>query len=188
MDSEIAVLWDKDTLLRQYLADRGFRCEVITPALLAAPFFSLRGCRLLIVPAGFGNAAYSKILQAIRAHREFITHFVKAGGTLLAWGAFSSRDAYNWLPFAIQYVREERMVGIKRLTGAETALLVERDECLCDGYFEALAEGWDVILAVRGAEADRAILVDAAYGAGEIIATTIHEYPSDRFIAYCLGR
>jgi len=33
-----------------------------------------------------------------------------------------------------------------------------------------------------------AILVVSKYGAGEIIATTIHEYPSERFIAYCVGR
>ena len=188
MEPEIAVLWDKDLTLRRYLTDRGFSCDLLVPAFLAAPFFSWRACRLMIVPAGFGNAGYSQILQTLRAHREFITHFVKAGGRLLVWGAFSSRDAYNWLPVPLQYVHEERMVGVKRLTGAETGQIVERDECYCDGYFEDPAEGWTIILVTTGSEAERAILVAAAYGAGELIATTIHEYPTDRFIAYCVGR
>jgi hypothetical protein len=188
MEREIAVLWDKDLTLRRYLTDRGFSCDLLVPAFLAAPFFSWRACRLMIVPAGFGNAGYSQILPTLRAHREFITNFVKAGGRLLVWGAFSSRDAYNWLPVPLQYVHEERMVGVKRLTGAETGQIVERDECYCDGYFEDPAEGWTSILVTTGSEAERAILVAAAYGAGELIATTIHEYPTDRFIAYCVGR
>jgi len=33
-----------------------------------------------------------------------------------------------------------------------------------------------------------AILVVSKHGAGEIIATTIHEYPSERFIAYCVEK
>lgn len=188
MEAEIAVLWDNDLTLRRYLTDRGFSCDVLVPAVLAAPFFSCRACRLMIVPAGFGNTGYSQILPALRAHREFITNFVKAGGRLLVWGAFSSRDAYNWLPLPLQYVHEERVVGVKRRMGAEAGQLVERDECYCDGYFEDPAEGWNIILATAGSEAERAILVAAAYGAGKLIATTIHEYPTDRFIAYCLGR
>lgn len=188
MEPEIAVLWDRDLTLRRYLSDHGFRCALVAPAVLAAPFFSWRACRLVIVPAGFGNAGYSQILTGLRAHREAITNFVKAGGRLLVWGAFSSRDAYNWLPLPLQYVHDERVVGVKRLTGAEPGQLVEGDECYCDGYFEHPAGGWHDILVTTGAEAGRAILVAAAYGAGELIATTIHEYPADRFIAYCVGR
>jgi len=188
MEAEIAVLWDNDLTLRRYLTDRGFSCDVLAPAVLAAPFFSWRACRLVIVPAGFGNTGYSQILQTLRAHREFIANFVKAGGRLLVWGAFSTQDAYNWLPLPLQYVHEEQVVGVKRLTGAEAGQLVERDECYCDGYFEAPAEGWNVILVTTGSVAGRAILVAAAYGAGELIATTIHEYPTDRFIAYCVGQ
>lgn len=59
---------------------------------------------------------------------------------------------------------------------------------MCDGYFEEAETEWEVIIKVKGDKDEKAILVLSEYGAGEIIATTIHEYPSERFITYCLGK
>lgn len=188
MEIGITLLWDKDTPFEQYLADRGFDCEIVTPRILAAPFFSWRARKLLIVPAGFGNAFYSGVLKDLRATSEFINNFVTVGGILLVSGAFSSRDAYNWLPLKVNYVREVRRVKIERIKQDKAAKIVETVECLCDGYFEEVEDGWDVILTVKGDAEKKAILIVSKYGAGEIIATTIHEYPSEQFIAYCLGR
>ena len=188
MELGIALLWDKDTPFKRYLTDRGFDCEVVTPRTLAAPFFSWRARRLVIVPAGFGNAFYSTVLTDLRANSMFITNFVKAGGTLLVSGAFSSQDAYNWLPQGIKYLRGERTVKIEQVKEHKAATIVERDECLCDGYFEELGDGWDVILTVKEDKEEKAILTVSEYGAGKIIATTIHEYPSEQFITYCVGK
>jgi hypothetical protein len=188
MSSGITVLWDKDTPFKQYLTDRGFDCEIVTPKILAAPFFSWRARKLLIVPAGFGNPFFSGVLKDLRATSALINKFVTAGGTLLVSGAFSSRDAYDWLPLKLKYVREEQTVKIKRVKENKAAAIVETDECMCDGYFEEVGEGLDVILAIKKDNDDKAILAVSKYGAGEILATTIHEYPSDRFIEYCVRR
>jgi len=192
--TEIALLWDKDTLFREYLIDKGFTCEVVMPNTLSAPFFSFTGYKLVIVPAGFGNELYSGMLKALRANSVLINEFVKAGGALLVSGALSNKDAYKWLPVKIEYVMEKRRVRIEVVTEHKAAVIVEKEECMCDGYFEGVeAETeWEVILRIKEKwdkdKKGKAILITLKYGAGEIIATTIHEYPSKRFIAYCIGR
>jgi hypothetical protein len=191
-EMEIALLWDKDTPFKQYLTDMGFDCEVILPSTLSAPFFSFTGYTLAIVPAGFGNEFYSGILlKVLRANSVLIKEFVNAGGTLFVSGALSTPDAYNWLPVNIEYVMERGRVRIEVVTVHEAAMLVEKEECVCDGYFEETGTEGEVIVTIReerGAKGKKAILVATEYGAGVIIATTIHEYPSKRFIAYCVGR
>ncbi len=186
---EIALLWDKDTLFREYLIDKGFTCEVVMPNTLSAPFFSFTGYKLVIVPAGFGNELYSRMLKGLRANSVRIKDFVKAGGVLLVSGALSNKDAYNWLPVKIEYVMEKRRVRTEVVKDNKAAGIVEKEECMCDGYFEEAGTEGEVILRIKGDkdEKTKAILVVSEYGAGEIIATTIHEYPSERFIKRCLG-
>ncbi len=84
---EIALLWDKDTLFREYLLDRGITCEtvIVMPNTLSAPFFSFTYYKLIIVPAGFGNELYSgmlRMLKVLRANSVLIKDFVNDGGTL----------------------------------------------------------------------------------------------------------
>jgi uncharacterized membrane protein len=81
-----------------------------------------------------------------------------------------------------------RKVKIERVKRHKVTTIVEKDECLCDGYFEELEDSWDVILTVKGAKEEKAILTVSEYGTGKIIATTIHEYPSEQFITYCIGK
>ena len=189
-EREIALLWDKDTPFMQHLTDKGFDCELIIPNLLFAPFFSFTGYKLVIVPAGFGNELYSGILKGLRANSVRIKDFVKEGGVLLVSGALSNKDAYNWLPVKIEYVMEKRRVRTEVVKEHKAAAIVEKEECMCDGYFDWTGTEGEVILRIKGDndEKTKAILVVSEYGAGEIIATTIHEYPSERFIAYCVGR
>lgn len=77
---EIALTWDKDTLFREYLLDRGFTCETVMPNTLSAPFFSFTDYKLIIVPAGFGNELYSGMLKVLRANSVLIKDFVNDGG------------------------------------------------------------------------------------------------------------
>jgi hypothetical protein len=79
-------------------------------------------------------------------------------------------------------------VKIEQVKEHKAATIVEKGKCLCDGYFEELGDGWDVILTVKGVKEEKAILTVSEYGAGKIIATTIHEYPSEQFITYCVGK
>ena len=182
---EIALLWDKDTLFERYLTDSGFDCEVVTPVVLAAPFFSFRGYKFVIVPAGFGNEIYSGILKELRASGEYLKEFVNAGATLLVSGAFSNKDAYNWLPIKLTYVMQQWRVSVEIVKEHKATAILEKEECLCDGYFAEIDAGSEIILRDR-AKNGKAILVVSEYGAGRIIATTIHEYPSPAFIAYCV--
>jgi hypothetical protein len=138
MNAGITVLWDKETPFKQYLTERGFDCVVVTPKMIAAPFFSWRACRLVLVPAGFGNSFFSRVLEDLRANRTLITNFVKAGGTLLVSGALSHSDAYNWLPQKLTYARAEQTVELKRLKENKAALIVETDECMCESDFSRL--------------------------------------------------
>jgi len=186
---EIALLWDKDTLFREYLIDKGFTCEIVMPNTLSAPFFSFTGYKLVIVPAGFGNELYSRMLKGLRANSVRIKDFVKEGGILLVSGALSNKDAYNWLPVKIEYVMGKRRVRTEVVKEHKAAAIVEKEECMCDGYFDWTGTEGEVILRIKDDkdEKTKAILVVSEYGAGEIIATTIHEYPSERFIKRCLG-
>jgi glutamine amidotransferase-like uncharacterized protein len=188
-ERKIALLWDKDTPFMQHLTDKGFDCEVIMPNVLSVPFFSFTGYKLVIVPAGFGNERYSGILKGLRVNSVRIKDFVKAGGILLVSGALSNKDAYNWLPVKIGYVMEKRRVKTEVAKEHKAAAIVEKEECMCDGYFDEAETEGEVILRIKddNDEKTKAILVVSEYGAGEIIATTIHEYPSERFITYCVG-
>lgn len=183
---DIALLWDKELTYKRYLIDHGFTCEVIRPGIIAAPFFSLRLYKVLLVPAGFGNPFYSRILTELRATSEGIKQFIRSGGTLLVSGAFADTDAYNWLPIRIKYVQEARRVKIELVKEHEAAAIVEPSgDCFCDGYFEDVDPDCEVVM--KRGEDKKPLLVFAAYGAGRIIATTIHEYPSSQFITYCVG-
>jgi hypothetical protein len=180
----IALLGDNVTAFTRYLRGMEFTCEAIPSELLLAPFFSLTDYKLVIIPAGFGSVLYSKLLPRLRAKKELLTNFVGAGGTLLVSGAFSEKNPYNWLPLTLEYIQKEQWVTIEMVADHHAALIVETNKCMCDGYFTAIGSEGEIILENEGG---KAILVVASYGAGEIIATTIHEYPSERFISYCVG-
>ncbi|HDS45057.1 MAG TPA: hypothetical protein ENN68_03005 [Methanomicrobia archaeon] len=187
MEAEIALLWDRETPYEQYLREHGFRYKLVQPQHLAAPFFSWRSFRLMIVPAGFGNSYFSGMLAALRANREAITAFVRDGGTLLVSGALAHSTAYDWLPLQLEYVRKDIQAPLERKTDDAAAQLVEQPVCFCDGYLETLADDWDEVLTVESDSGACPVLVVARYGAGKIVVSSIHEYPSERFLQACLS-
>ncbi|MCW7079842.1 MAG: hypothetical protein OCU16_01930 [Candidatus Methanospirare jalkutatii] len=182
MVSEIALLWDGMTYLQRYLTAKGFESEVVAhPALLL-----LKRFKIAIVPAGFADRRFSKMLGVLRACRESIENFVQAGGTLIVSGAISEEaDAYNWLPFQLKYKHKFGYVRVERVAEHAAAMLVERGMCMCDGYFDVV-RGGEIIL--KGNNCPILVASSVGSGAGEIIATTVHEFPSERFIAYYLRR
>ena len=187
MGAEIALLWDRDTPYEQYLREHGFRYKLVQPQLLAAPFFSWRAFRLVIIPAGFGNTYFSGMLAALRANREALTSFVRSGGTLLVSGALAHNNAYDWLPLQLAYVRKDIQAPLERQKDDSAAQLVEQAVCFCDGYLGPLEDDWGVILVVKADSGVHPVLVVARYGAGKIIVSSIHEYPSERFLRECLS-
>ncbi|MBN1167646.1 MAG: hypothetical protein JXA44_11040 [Methanospirillaceae archaeon] len=174
------VIWDKPLLLTRLIEDCGFPAVHITPSLLAAPFF--RGkYGTIIIPSGFADPRYSRVLPALRACNRRITDFISRGGVLLAFGGGTEKtDAYDWLPFPVTY----------HYGFCETQVFVASEETCCiigqrqkkeetiaiDGYLESTG-GHDLIRNRKGS-----VMTRFEYGLGYIFITTIHEYPSPVFI------
>ena len=101
MSCRAGFVWLTPQHFNRYIEDCGIACELVTPHMLAAPFY--RGkFSCLIIPAGFANPQFSNILPAVRASSERIERFVENGGNLLVFGAATEKpDAYDWLPFPV---------------------------------------------------------------------------------------
>jgi hypothetical protein len=175
-----ALIWDEKLVFSRYVEECGVACEHITPHMIATPFYRGR-FNTLIVPTGFANPAFSGLLPALKAAAPRIRRFVGQGGRLLVFGAATDRgDAYDWLPVRLRY---HHQYGPNILTidkASPWVSLVEGYDtsCIeCDGYFTEF-EG-SVIASAGG----NPVLIRAPFGEGEILATTIHEYPSRPFLA-----
>jgi hypothetical protein len=180
MICKAGVFLDNSSTFRRFIEDCKVNCEVITPHLLAAPFF--RGSYVaLIVPTGFANRKYSLFLPVLRAKKDRIQSFLERGGRLLVFGAAEARpDAYDWLPFHAEYrhAYEERQVILPDDWGLHT--LLEGYDCTgipCDGTFPA-HEGEVVGVSQEG----ETVLLGKRVGKGLAIVTSVHEYPSRRFL------
>ena len=75
MSGRAGFVWATKQHFNRYIEDSGIGCELITPHMLAAPFFRPT-ITCLIVPTGFANPAYSNLLPALRASAPRITRFV----------------------------------------------------------------------------------------------------------------
>ncbi len=183
MNCRAGFVWETPQHFNRFIEDCGITCELVTPYMLAAPFF--RGSfNCLIIPTGFANPAYCRLLPALRASSDRIERFVENGGNLLVFGAAIDRpDAYDWLPFSLTYHHD---CHPRRIDGAGSpatrAIIADYDpECVeCDGIFPT-HEG-----DTEGVSGPDAILVEKKYGNGKIIITSIHEFPSRNFLtAFC---
>ncbi len=196
MPPRIGVVWDAPLLFTRLVEDCGYTAELITPHLLAAPFFR-RSYSALIIPGGFGNPAYSRVLPALRARESRIQRFVSGGGTVVVFGAGAdSPDAYDWLGLRVVY-RFGFTEGVPECSHS-SPLSSLTDDCpdpvTIDGTFETGAGpapasgagqlmeegGPHVVLRVRGCP----VLLEYHCGAGRIILTTVHEYPSRGFLCH----
>ncbi len=151
--------------------------------MLAAPFYRpVLNC--LIIPTGFANPAYSNLLPALRASSPRIRRFVENGGSLLVFGAAADKpDAYDWLPFRVMYRHDCRPRCIGFAAGSGTRSIIDGYDPAaieCDGTFpEYEGEG-------TGTCGSAAVAIEKRVGRGRIVVTSIHEYPSGKFLkAFC---
>jgi len=178
-----ALLWDQKIMFSRYIEECGVSCELLTPQMVAAPFYRGRFVTL-IVPTGFANPQFSNLLPALKAAAPRIRRFVESGGNLLVFGAASAReDAYSWLPFRLRYRHEYGPVGLRIEQDHPAVALVEGYDTSCieaDGYF---TEYEGIVIATA---AGRAVMIAQKVGKGEVVASTIHEYPSQAFVrSFC---
>lgn len=167
-------------MFSRLIEDCGAHCEMVTPHMLASPFWKGRFV-LAIVPTGFAASAYSNLLPALRAASDRIRRFVENGGRLLVFGAGCDReDAYDWLPFSMTYSFEYGPRAVQYTQESEyTTLFSEYDLAAveCDGSFPTY-DGESLAVSSSG----EALLVRKAIGDGMVLVSSIHEYPSRDFL------
>ena len=101
--SKIAVFWDSEMMFHRMVEDAAGPVEAVTPLILSAPFFRGKFSGI-IVPTGFGNTSYSKMLPALRACAGRIEDYLEDGGKMLVYGAADAGPArYDWLPVKAEY-------------------------------------------------------------------------------------
>jgi hypothetical protein len=183
MSCRAGFVWGTSQHFNRFIEDCGITCELVTPHMLAAPFF--RGTfNCLIIPTGFGNSLYSNLLPALRASSPRIERFVENGGNLLVFGAATEKpDVYDWLPFSVTYKHDCHPRKIDCAASPGTGTLIEDYDPLCiecDGSFVA-HEGERV-----GSAESVDVIIEKQWGKGKIIVTSVHEYPSKKFLqAFC---
>ncbi len=187
MNCSAGFVWQTKQHFNRYIEDCGISCELITPHMLAAPFY--RGAfNCLIIPTGFANPAYSNLLPALRAAAPRIKKFVENGGNLLVFGAAADKpDSYDWLPFSVIYRHDCHPRRIECSSGSGTITIIDDydPQCIeCDGSFP-VHEGLGVGIAEL---CD--VIIEQKIGNGNIIVTSIHEYPSRGFLKNicCTGK
>jgi len=179
MNCRAGFVWQSSQYFNRYIEDCGIACELVTPHMLAAPFY--RGhFSCLIIPTGFANPQFSQILPAVRASSERIESFVEGGGNLLVFGAAAEKpDAYDWLPEPVTYRHEVHPRKITCTSSSGSWSLIEDydpEKIECDGTFSS--PGWMTVCSTGG----EPVMVEKPVGKGRIVVTSIHEYPSRGFL------
>jgi hypothetical protein len=199
----VALIWDSPLLFARLFSDSGYQCDEVTPHLLAAPFF--RGkFSLIVVPGGFGDLKYSRVLPALKALAPRFKRYVSNGGVLLLFGAASEDQAvYQWLTSGITYhfgfFDAEIIPAISESTCIPPLLPVEfsdveKDDTQSnvfsfDGYlacdessvpypFQVLATAVHPDTCV-----EVPVFIRIQKEEGVIFISTIHEYPTAAFLA-----
>jgi hypothetical protein len=187
MNCRAGFIWDSPQHFSRLIEDCGITCEVVTPHMLAAPFF--RGTfSCLIVPTGFGNLRYSNLLPALRASSSRIQRYIERGGNLLVFGAADNKpDAYDWLPFPVKYSHEFHPRTISFTGDSVVATIVDEYDHAnieCDGSFPE--HGGTCV----GKAGSSDVILEHRYGEGRIVVTSVHEFPSRNFLKTfcCNGR
>jgi len=184
MSCRAGFVWETPLHFVRYIEDCGVPCELVTPHMLAAPFF--RGSfSCLIIPTGFGNPAYCRLLPALRASSDRIRKFVENGGSLLVFGAAIDKpDAYDWLPFPVTYRHDVSPRNITCGSELGSALVEDYDpgRIECDGTFPSHGG------TTAGSAGDLPVIIEHRIGNGKVIVTSLHEYPSRAFVKkFCSG-
>jgi glutamine amidotransferase-like uncharacterized protein len=183
MSCRAGFVWGTKQHFNRYIEDCGIPCELVTPHMLAAPFF--RGTfNCLIIPSGFGNPAYSNLLPALRAASSRIKKFVENGGNLLVFGAATDKpDTYDWLPFPVTYRHDckPRRIGCSSPSDTVTIIDDYNPLCIeCDGSFPS--HGGKCLGTAESSD----VIIEKHIGKGRIVVTTIHEFPSKEFLkSFC---
>ncbi len=179
MSCRAGFVWLTAQHFNRYIEDLGIGCELVTPYILAAPFYRGR-FNCLIIPTGFGNPQFSNLLPALRASSDRILKFVEGGGYLLVFGAAADKpDAYDWLQVPLTYHHDIHPRKISCASPSDAGSIIDDydpDRIECDGSFAA--QEWEPVCVAEGAP----VVLERRFGDGRIVVTSVHEYPSREFL------
>ncbi|PKL65033.1 MAG: hypothetical protein CVV32_05640 [Methanomicrobiales archaeon HGW-Methanomicrobiales-3] len=179
MTPRAGFVWGTPQHFNRFIEESGIACELITPQMLAAPFFRTT-LNCLIIPTGFANPAYSNLIFALRASSSRIIRFVENGGNLLVFGAAMDKpDAYDWLPFRVHYAHDCHPRAVRVSESSCSHQIIEDYDASrieCDGTFTS----YDALC--TGFCGESAVILERTVGKGTIVVTSIHEFPSRSFI------
>ena len=205
-----ALIWDSPLLFARLISDCGYQCDEVTPHLLAAPFFRGRFA-FIVIPGGFGDSKYSRVLPALKALSPRFKRYASAGGAILLFGAVSpNQNVYQWLVPGINYHfgffdaeiianPSESLSSSSQDAKSSTAPLLpveyssteQHNGSLnvysCDGYLTYAEASMPYPIQVLATavhpdtHANVAVFVRIECGSGVIFISTIHEYPIPTF-------
>lgn len=179
--SQTAVFWDSEMMFHKVVEEAAGPVEAVSPLMLAAPFFrgSFAG---IIIPTGFGNVQYSRMLPALRACASRIEEYLEAGGKMLVFGAADAGPSrYDWLPVEVSYHFEFMEHATETDTSSPWGCLADgynMEKLPCDGWFEK-SDGKAVITSKT---VNAPVLCEWHIGDGTLLLAGVHEYPSTAFL------
>ena len=179
--SQIAVFWDKEMMFHKVVSDAAGPTEAVSPLMLAAPFY--RGSfASVIIPTGFGNTQYSKMLPALKACAARVEEFLEDGGKMLVFGAADAGpNRYSWLPVDPGYHYEFMEHDVSVDTSSPYASLADGYDLThlpCDGWFETC----DGKALITSKTKEAPVLAQWEIGKGTLLLAAVHEYPSETFL------
>lgn len=175
---DIAFIGDRIFLFEKLIQDIGLECHFIQHDILGSPF--LPKFKIIIIPTGFANLQYSKTLPALKRCKSNISRFIEEGGVLTVFGPLVPEHNYDWLPLPLRYIQDYRTSDLEVSSEHECSRLIKSQSADCDGYLVP-SEDFDTVL-IDSAKSP--VLVVGHFGEGLIVATTIHEFPSEEYIRW----
>ena len=181
--TDVMLIWDTPLLFEKLFLDNDLKCQRILSNAVGTPF--LPSCKCIIIPTGFANPEYTKILSGIERNGRAFEKFVKNGGILVVFGPMVSEYHYDWLPMELTYVQEHGSTLVQKVNdhGAQCIITDADTPIECDGYFSETDA--DVLL---NNSDGKPVMVSKNLGDGIVIATTIHEFPSADFLSWVMER
>lgn len=155
-------------------------CEDVTPLMLSSPYYKGRYSGI-IIPAGFGNPAYSKLLPALRVSKGRFARYIENGGRVLVFSSAAvGPNKYDWLPVFVEFHSEygEHRLLVNDSSPWKTLYENFDPECfVSDGWFE-VSKG-EIVAEI---EDGKPVCVQINYGKGVILLAISHEYPTRSFL------
>ncbi len=178
---EIALIWDRPLLFEKLFVEYGLECARVSPLQVGSPY-SPR-FRLAILPVGFGNPTYTSFAKTVKSLSRPLQQFVRKGGSLVVFSPYVDHYDYAWLglPYRFKLLIRTELVKLSIKREHPAGHIVDILEAQTDGCL-AGGDEHDVILT----SIDGPVLTVTSVEQGRIVLTTIHEFPTRRFIEWAL--